>query len=284
MEEGFFMTKYAITGATGHFGQNALKKLVELVPATDIVALARNIQKAQATVPEGVEVRLGDYNDVERLTESLQGIDKLLFISSQPGGKVARATQHENVVTAAKNAGVKYIAYTSFPHADTATAPLASDHQVTEKLIKESGIDYSFLRNNWYLENEADSLKNAATQGLVYSADGKVGWALESEYSEAAALVLTQNNPKKVYEFAGKSRTYQDLADALKVKATKLSDVEYSQALQKSGMDEGTIQVILSIQDLITQGNLTEDTNDLPEVLGRELTPLSEALETIVGK
>ena len=74
------------------------------------------------------------------------------------------------------------------------------------------------------------------------------------------------------------------MADALKVKATKLSDVEYSQALQKSGMDEGTIQVILSIQDLITQGNLTEDTNDLPEVLGRELTPLSEALETIVGK
>lgn len=278
------MTKYAITGATGRFGQNALKKLVELVPATDVVALARNTQKAQATVPSGVEVRLGDYNDVEQLTESLQGIDKLLFVSSQPGGEVARAIQHENVLTAAKNAGVKYIAYTSFPHADTATAPLANDHQLTEKLLKESGIDYSFLRNNWYLENEADSLKAAVTQGLVYSTDGKAGWALESEYSEAAALVLVQDNPKKVYEFSGKSRTYQDLADALKVTATKLSDAEYGKVLQKSGMDEGTVQMILSFQDLITQGNLAETTTDLPEVLGRELTPLSEALGTVIGK
>lgn len=278
------MTKYAITGVTGHFGQNAVKKLVELVPATDVVALARNTQKAQAIVPSGVEVRPGDYSDVDQLTESLQGIDKLLFISSQPGGKVARATQHKNVVTAAKNAGIKYIAYTSFPHADTATAPLAEDHQMTEKLIKESGIAYSFLRNNWYLENELDSLKNAATQGLIYSTDGKVGWALEAEYSEAAALVVTQDNPKKIYEFAGKSRTYQDLADALKVTGTKLSDEEYSQVLQEAGVDEGMVQMIISFQDLITQGNLAEDTNDLPEVLGRELTPLSEALKSIIGK
>ena len=278
------MTKYAITGVTGHFGQNAVKKLVELVPTTDVVALARNTQKAQAIVPNGVEVRPGDYSDVDQLTESLQGIDKLLFISSQPGGKVARATQHKNVVTAAKNAGIKYIAYTSFPHADTATAPLAEDHQMTEKLIKESGIAYSFLRNNWYLENELDSLKNAATQGLIYSTDGKVGWALEAEYSEAAALVVTQDNPKKIYEFAGKSRTYQDLADALKVTGTKLSDEEYSQVLQKAGVDEGMVQMIISFQDLITQGNLAEDTNDLPEVLGRELTPLSEALKSIIGK
>lgn len=278
------MTKYAITGVTGHFGQNAVKKLVELVPATDVVALARNTQKAQAIVPNGVEVRPGDYSDVDQLTESLQGIDKLLFISSQPGGKVARATQHKNVVTAAKNAGIKYIAYTSFPHADTATAPLAEDHQMTEKLIKESGIAYSFLRNNWYLENELDSLKSAATQGLIYSTDGKVGWALEAEYSEAAALVVTQDNPKKIYEFAGKSRTYQDLADALKVTGTKLSDEEYSQVLQKAGVDEGMVQMIISFQDLITQGNLAEDTNDLPEVLGRELTPLSEALKSIIGK
>ncbi|KRL73772.1 hypothetical protein FC09_GL000556 [Lactobacillus delbrueckii subsp. indicus DSM 15996] len=47
----------------------------------------------------------------------MAGVDKLLFISSLPGGAVTRADQHKNVVEAAKNAGVGYVAYTSFPKA-----------------------------------------------------------------------------------------------------------------------------------------------------------------------
>lgn len=282
------MTTYGVTGATGHFGQNAIKELAKLVPAANIVALARNTQKAEQIVPEGVEVRSGDYTDEKQLEESLKGIDRLLFISSQPGGPVARLTQHENIVKAAKNAKVGYIAYTSFPHADISEAPLASDHKATEKLILKTGIDHSFLRNNWYLENETATIK-AAFNGkpFVYAAgDGKVGWALESEYSEAAAKVLTSNTPKDIYEFSGTSRTYQDLANAIKgdfnVKSLSISD--FQKDLQDSGMDEGTAEIVASIQDLIRQGNLDENSDDLPKVLGRELTPLTKALEIVSEK
>jgi len=282
------MTKYAVTGATGHFGQNALKELVKLVPATDVIALARNTQKAESMVPEGVEVRTGDYTDGDQLTESLKDIDRLLFISSQPGGPVARLTQHQNVVKAAENAGVGYIAYTSFPHADKATVSLAADHKETEKLIQASGMKYSFLRNNWYLENDAAGLK-AATKGneFIYSAgDGKVGWALESEYSEAAAKVLAAKETKAVYEFAGESRTYAELAATVSgnFKVTSLTDTEYSKLLKDSGMDEGTIGVIISIQDLIADGALFEETTDFPDVLGHNLVPISEAIKTVVGE
>jgi len=282
------MTKYAITGSTGHFGQNALKELVKLVPATDIIALARNTKKAKDMVPTGVEVRLGDYTDVDQLTESLKGIDRLLFISSQPGGPVARLTQHQNLVKAAKNAGVGYIAYTSFPHADSATVSLASDHKETEKLIKESGMKYSFLRNNWYLENDAAGLKEAAKgNDFIYSAgDGKAGWALESEYSEAAAKVLATQDTKDVYEFAGESRTYAQLAEGVagNFKVSSLTDTEYSKLLKDSGMDDMTIGIIISIQDLISDGALAEETTDLLDVLGHDLTPISEAIKTVVGE
>lgn len=281
------MTKYALTGVTGHFGQNAIQELAKLVSPTDIIALARNTQKAATIVPEGVEVRPGDYTDEKQLEESLQGVDRLLLISSQPGGPVARLTQHENVITAAKNAGVKYIAYTSFPHADKATVPLAADHTATEKLIQASGMDYSFLRNNWYLENEAAGLKAAANgQALVYSTgDSQVGWALESEYSEAAAKVLTAEETKSVYEFAGKGRTYQDLADALgDVKVASLTDDEYKEQLKAAGMDDTTISIIISIQDLISAGALEEETTDLPDVLGRDLTPIKSALQTVINE
>ena len=282
------MTTYGVTGATGHFGQNAIKELAKLVPASNIVALARNTQKAEQIVPKGVEVRSGDYTDEKQLEESMKGIDRLLFISSQPGGPVARLTQHENIVKAAKNAKVGYIAYTSFPHADISEAPLASDHKATEKLILEAGIGHSFLRNNWYLENEAATIKAAVSgQPFVYAAgDGRTGWALESEYSEAAAKVLASSTTKDIYEFAGASRTYQDLADAIKgdfdVKSLSISD--FKKALQNSGMDEGTAEVVASIQDLIRQGNLDENSADLPEVLGRELTPLAKALAIVSEK
>lgn len=281
------MTTYGVTGATGHFGRNAINELAKLVPVTSIVALARNTEKAKQIVPSGVEVRPGDYTDVDQLEKSLKGIDRLLFVSSQPGGSVDRLTQHENVVKAAQKAEVSYIAYTSFPQAEDSTAALASDHQATEKLILETGIKHSFLRNNWYLENEAASIKSAInSKPFIYAAgDGKVGWALESEYSEAAAKVLASNDTKDIYEFAGPSRTYQDLATAIKsdfdVKSLSIED--YKDLLQKSGMDEGTISVVLAIQNLIRQGNLAEKSDDLQNVLGRELTPLDKALE-IVGE
>lgn len=282
------MTKYAITGVTGHFGSNALKELVKLVPTKDVVALARNTKKAEEMVPAGVEVRVGDYTDATGLEKSLQGIDRLLLVSSQPGGPVPRLTQHENVVTAAKNAGVDLILYTSFPHADIATAPLAADHKATEKFIVGSGLKHAFLRNNWYLENETAALKSAANgDAFIYSAgDSKVGWALESEYSEAAAKVLVTKEPKEVYEFAGKSRTYNDLAAAITgdFKVESLSDAEYGELLKATGMDEETISIILSIQDLIADDQLAEETTDLSDVLGRELTPLAAAIKSVLAK
>lgn len=280
------MTTYAITGVTGHFGQTAIKVLAQLVPAEELVALARNTQKAAALVPGGVEVRPGDYDDQAELIQSLQGVDRLLFVSSQPGGPVSRLDQHRNVVAAAKAAGVKYIAYTSFPHADTATTPLAGDHRATEEAIVSAGIAHSFLRNNWYLENEAGTLKAAAVgQPFVYSAaDGKAGWALESDYAEAAARVLVAATPAAIYEFAGPARTYADLAAAIpgQFNVLAVSDVDYTKGLIASGLDDGTAALITSFQTLIRDGQLAEDTTDLTAVLGRPLLPLADAIQQVV--
>ncbi len=102
------MTTYAITGATGKFGKRALATLAQLVPDAHIIGLARNTDKASKTVPAGVEVRKGDYTDKSSLITALTGVDKLLFVSSVPGGNMPRQEQHQNVIDAAKEAGVSY--------------------------------------------------------------------------------------------------------------------------------------------------------------------------------
>ena len=278
--------KYGITAATGHFGQVAVKELVGLVGADNVVAIVRNLEKAKQLLSDDIEIRQGDYDDKNSLVSAFEGLDKVLFISSQPGGKIIRLEQHTNVVDALKETKVDFVAYTSFPHADQAKSALASDHTATEKLIVESGIKHSFLRNNWYLENEAGFLNG---EDIVYAAgDGKVGWALEREYAEGAVKVLVSDETKDVYEFAGASRSYADLAKAVGEvygKEIAVTNVASDKAgLEKAGLDENTIGFILMIQDLIKQGELTEETSDLVDVLGHELKTLPEAIKEVIGR
>ena len=100
----------AITGATGQLGHYVIESLMKTVPASQIVAIVRNPAKAQALAAQGITVRQADYGDEAALTSALQGVEKLLLISSSEVGQ--RAPQHRNVINAAKAAGVKFIAYT----------------------------------------------------------------------------------------------------------------------------------------------------------------------------
>ncbi len=126
----------ALTGATGQLGHYVLQDLLNTVPASQIVAIARNPAKAQALSQQGVVVRQADYSDEAALTAALQGVDKLLLISSSEVGQ--RAVQHRNVINAAKAAGVKFIAYTSLLHADTSPLGLAAEHIETEQMLADS--------------------------------------------------------------------------------------------------------------------------------------------------
>ncbi|MDI6651185.1 hypothetical protein [Leuconostoc suionicum] len=65
-----------------------------------------------------IEVWKASYDDVNKLTTALRNDDRLLFISSQPGGEIERLEQHRNVVQAMMNNNVIFVAYTSFPKAN----------------------------------------------------------------------------------------------------------------------------------------------------------------------
>lgn len=108
----------AITGATGLLGQHVIENLLQTVPANQIVAFARDVKKGSSLSQKGVLVRQADYNDKASLITALQGVDKLLLISSSEVGK--RSIQHRNVIEAAKSADVQFIAYTSILHAKLA--------------------------------------------------------------------------------------------------------------------------------------------------------------------
>lgn len=276
---------YAISAATGHFGQAAVKTLTKLVDPKDIVIIARNKEKAEKLYPD-LTVRVASYDEAATMQAALKGVDRLLFISSQPGGEVSRADQHRNVVEAIKASRLSFVAYTSFPDAQNSVSALAADHALTEKLLAASGVKHAFLRNNWYLENETSFITASGETPAIYWAKGKAGWALEHEYAEAAAKVLIGDFDQEIFEFAGPARSYAELGEAVKavdssVQVVELSHQEYVEALEKSGLSHELATLYASFELPIDNGSLDEASDDLPKVLGHELTPLGDAIRAI---
>lgn len=282
--------KYAITAATGHFGQLAYHYLQALVDTQDIVVIARNQAKATEQFPEA-EVRVADYDDVDALTRAFSGIDRVLFISSQPGGPVPRDKQHQNVIDAMVAAHVSFVAYTSFIQADQSVSALAADHLATEKALASAGIPAAIMRNNWYLENETGFITTGATQKITaYWASGRAGWALEREYAEAAVKVLVSDTPKPVYEFSGRLADYEALGQALSeatnqaIQVKQVTQDEYVGIIESHDLPHELAVLFASFQSPIAEGSLTVTSDDLAAVLGRELTPLPVALKEILAR
>ncbi|EMO2078974.1 SDR family oxidoreductase [Citrobacter freundii] len=280
----------AITGATGQLGQHVIESLLKTVPASQIVAIVRNPAKATALSQQGITVRQADYSDEAAFTTALQGIDKLLLISSSEVGQ--RAPQHRNVINAAKAAHVKFIAYTSLLHADTSPLGLADEHVATEQMLAESGIAYALLRNGWYTENYLASAPAALEHGVFIGAagEGKIASATRADYAAAAARVISEDgHADKTYELAGDAGwTLSQLAAELakqsgkKVVYQNLSEADFAAALKGVGLPAGLADMLADSDTGASKGGLFDDSHTLSKLIGRPTTSLADSVKGIM--
>lgn len=279
--------KIAITGATGQLGNLVIEQLLQLTAAQNIVALVRNIDKAEHFKAQGIELREFDYDSPETLVPALSGIDKLLLISANEIGR--RTPQHQAVIDAAKVAGVPYLAYTSLLRADTSPLGLAQEHRETEKLIQDCGITYTFLRNNWYSENYLAGVAHTIEIGTLFGAaqDGRISSASRIDYAEAAAKVLTSTgHENKTYELAGsESFTKADLAQFISQATHKpviyqnLSADDLRQGLIQASLPSHLIDVIVDADVQTAKGAMYSNSKDLEQLIGRNTTSIQNAIK-----
>ncbi|MGO4804755.1 SDR family oxidoreductase [Arthrobacter sp. 2MCAF15] len=278
----------AVTGATGQLGRLVLEELLTNQEPASLVAVVRDAAKAEELRARGVQVRVADYSDPAALEAALAGVDKLLLVSGSEVG--ARVAQHANVVTAAKAAGVGFIAYTSVLAADTTELILAPEHKATEQLIRGSGLGFTFLRNGWYTENYAQTVATARQTGAVVAAagDGRVASATRADYAAAAAAVLTTaGHEGRTYELSGDHAwDFEELATAITELAGKevvyrpVSAPELVQLLTAAGLDEGTAGFLAALDTDTKAGLLATVTGELSGLIGRPTTPLLQALQS----
>jgi NAD(P)H dehydrogenase (quinone) len=284
----------AVTAASGQLGRLVIASLLEkgVEPAT-IVAVVRKIESVADLAEIGISVRQGDYSDSLSLEKALTGVSTVLIISGTDFGQ--RVAQHAAIVDAAKKGGAKHIVYTSVIHADNLFIQLAAEQQGSEKVVQESGLAYTILRNGWYLENFTDRIKSAvATGALVGSAkDGKVSGAARSDYAEAAAIVLA--NPSghkgKVYELAGDTGvTMDDLASMISKVANKeivYSDMPmeaFSSVLTEyAGMPGQFASMIAEADTALAAGLLEDNGKVLSTLIGHATTTFETLVKETVS-
>ena len=277
-----------ITGATGHLGRLVIADLLAAgVPADEITAVVRSKEKAAGL--EGVRLHLGDYDQPETFAGAFRPEDRVLLISGTDVGR--RAPQHAVVIDAAKAAGVAQLAYTGVFGGPAADFLLASDHRATEQLILDSGLPYTFLRNNWYSEGPAytGDLAGIVERGAIttsVTAGSRIATASRADYAAAAAVVLSgEGHLNKAYELSGDvAWTMEEFAEEVsrqtgkKVVHNSLSPAEHKALLTGVGVPEAFAEVLVDVDAAISRGKLAGTPGDLSRLIGRPTTPIADSI------
>jgi NAD(P)H dehydrogenase (quinone) len=284
---------FLVTGATGHLGSAVVSHLLKTTAANNIVAFARDENKANHLKGKGIEVRIGTYDDISSLGMAMQGIEKVLLIS---GNGPNRLQQHKNVIAASKKAGIKHIVFTSIALKDMKTSAIRSlmgDLYQAEDYIKESGLTYTLLRNTLYTGGTPlfGGEKVIKTGISLPTGNGKVPFALRREMGEAAANTLLQNrHENQTYEITGSNLySYGDVANELSslsgrtVNYADADPVTFPTQLKEFGLPEIVVLLVTGFSADVKNHQFEIVTKDLEKLLGRKPASLKEGLKEVFG-
>lgn len=184
-----------VTGATGTLNGSTVDHLLTRLPAHQIGVSVRDPARAAHLADRGIRVRQGSYDDPASLRHSFAGAEQVLLVSSSDLTSDVVA-QHRRAIDAAVSAGAQRILYTSTYGTafDTPYPPLAI-HAATEQHLAASGVAWTALRNGFF-GDPAQLLGAWQETGVIaMPADGPFSWVDRRDAAEAAAEILTADEP-----------------------------------------------------------------------------------------
>jgi uncharacterized protein YbjT (DUF2867 family) len=265
-----------VTGATGKVGQELVRRLSEA--RVEFRALVRSAGKAQSIRQAGGEAVVGDLAYAAAVEEALQGAERLFVLTNSLPDQPATEAR---LVDAAKEAGVWHVVKLSTSGADAADAPLfLTLHRDAERHIEASGLEWTFLRPNFFMQNYLDFADAIRTQG-VFASCGGTGLHADvdaRDVGEVAARVLTETGHEgRAYELTGREAcSYADVARRIgkvagrDVRFTDLSAEDGRRALVSAGESEWSADAWVELLAWFQNGaGAARVSGDVEKVLGR---------------
>ncbi len=268
-----------ITGASGNVGREVLKQIAE---TGSRVRAAFQSSRRVSDVPSGVEVAIMDYNQPQTVRHVLQDVDRVFLV----GPVAASLTELERKATdEIRRSGVHHIVKLSAMGPRDVTFP--RQHAESEDYIRSSGLGFTFLRPNGFMQNMA--IYNGATiraQSAFYASqgEGRVSHIDIRDIAAVAVKTLTEDTHLgKVYTLTGpealsNTRMAEILSRTLgrEIKYVDLDPEQMRQALLAVGTPEWSANGILELNGLYRRGGASTVSPDVELVLARKPIPFEQ--------
>jgi uncharacterized protein YbjT (DUF2867 family) len=279
-----------VTGATGNLGTELVKRL--WARGEPVRAFVRNRVQARSISLPGIELTEGDFNRLDTITRSLSGVDRLFLLT--PSSSDAEK-QQRTFVDAAKRANVQRIVKLSQLGADAySPARFLRYHGAIESHIRRSGLHFTFLRPNLFMQGLLHFRPTISAKGEFYGCAGhaKVSLVDVRDIAGVAFRTLTDTGHEgKTYEITGpESLTHPEIAEQLSMELGKrieyvdVAPEQMREALLGVGMSPWQAEGVLEDYERYRRGEAAKVTATVYEVTGNEPTTFFQFAQDYAGR
>jgi uncharacterized protein YbjT (DUF2867 family) len=272
--------KILITGATGAVGGAVLDRLGGA--GADVRVLTRDASKARALRERGVEAAVADFLQPETLAPALEGVRVIFLLTPISPAQVAQAS---NVIAAARETGrsPRIVRVSVQKAAHDAPMRVARQHAEVEGVLRVSGLPYTLLRPQSFMQNTLMAAPTVRAEGTIYQPckDGRLAMIDARDVGEVAAKVLTEaGHDGQVYTLTGPAAvSFHDVARALSealggaVRYVDVPPAAAQAALLRRGVSAWLAEALIEYAEAHSQGYSDYTTDDVPRLVGHPATP-----------
>ena len=271
-----------LTGATGKTGSATAKALNE--KGITFRALIRNEEKRGDIESLGGEVVIGSIENKEAVDQSMVDVETALILLPNSENQLSLEKQ---LVDSAKQAGAKRVVkMSSIEATPDATSPIPKLHLESEEYIKQSGLSWTMIKPNFYMQNLLASAGTIKDQGKIFlpMGEGKTGMIDTTDVGKVLAKVLSEDGHESMnHEITGPEiLSFNEVAEIFSKGLDKQVDyvdvplAAYKDTLGQFLTNQWHLDAVIDLFKGIADGGIEEKTDTYSELMGESPKSLSE--------
>jgi uncharacterized protein YbjT (DUF2867 family) len=263
-----------VFGATGNTGSPLVDTL--LAKGAAVRAVTSDPAKVENLKAKGCEAVTANFTDPAALERACAGAERIYLVT--PAHRDMRRWK-ANAIEAAKAAGVRHVVLaTGLGASPKAKLTFGKWHSETQELLKESGLDWTFVQPTYFMQNLLWQADTIAKDGVYYDdLGGPVAWIDARDIADVAAEALTgAGHEGKTYGLTGpEALTGADIAAILSdvtgraITCAPLSVEDSRAAMIAAGMQEEVAAAMVELASIAPKGYLAGIETTVSDVLGR---------------